>query len=184
MTKKQIILRGLGATLVLGVIGVFVNGATFLAQDKRAEQVAYVLEEAEDLQESAPSEENTVGGDETTKIRPGQMTAPDFVRELMKRRVREMSRSEAIKRADELGAKREREPLSEEEQEELDFILERHFPPAAREAPPEPIMVEEDKGVLSGQLDVNDVFNKVWGLFQGIILAWVGYKLNDKRKKD
>jgi len=35
---------------------------------------------------------------------------------------------------------------------------------------------------LLAQLDINNVFNKVWGLLQGIILAWVGVKIGRRNK--
>lgn len=192
MTKKQIILRGLLASCALAAFGVSFNYMGFQGEMQKVSYAIETAEEAEDVPE--PSSDMTVGGDEVTRARPStglqpKPPPPDYETELRKnkrRSISQLDRAAAIKKAEDLNRKLEKPDLPPEEresaEEELGMVLEEHFPPAAGE--PEPMIAEEDGyRLVSGSLDINNIFNKVWGLFQGVILAWVGWKLNDRRKK-
>lgn len=111
-------------------------------------------------------------------------------------------RAAAIKRVEDIHARLDEPgvPLVEREmlEKEKDAILSPYLAPAAGEEPPggdgiveegppppefgESKNGDEDAGLLGG-LDINNVFNKVWGLLQGIILAWVGVKLGQRSKQ-
>ena len=131
MKRRQIVLRGLVASVALAAFGVSFNMMTQTSQSVQAKEIRVneVLRDAEEIA-ADPASPQAAGGDELSTMSP---------------------RTRAV---------------------------EEH----GEEAPP-PAPVEERIASSSGGLDVNNVFNKVWGLFQGIVLAWVGFKFNGRRKE-
>jgi hypothetical protein len=51
------------------------------------------------------------------------------------------------------------------------------------EPTPRPLPPEIAHPGLMEKLDVNNVFNKVWGLFQALIVAWATYKFQQAKGK-
>jgi len=116
----------------------------------------------------------------------------------------DMARGMAIQRREEIQVRLEEPNVPPEERAqlemELDGILSAHFPKGGGEvevvgplgdgqtfeeyAAENPQVFEEapSPGIF-GQLDINNIFNKVWGLLQALILAWVSVKWSRRKKE-
>jgi len=132
----------------------------------------------------------------------GEMyTPPDFEaerreHEKLRRRLEivNMPRAEALRLAEDLHRVLREHDLPPEEREQAEFelgtLMDYHFTPAAGDSTTaNEIAVEPKNGdshttSIFSQLDVNNIFNKMWGLLQGVILAWIPYALNKKKKED
>ena len=203
-STKKVIFQALVASVLLGVFGLGFNALNSTAKHEVAFAVEPDIievdprirareEHGEDGGFAAMEEDaESVGGDMPMGAVGETMQPPDYERErreheMLRKRIDiiNMPRAEAIKRADELHRRLEKPDLPpqerEEAEQELGMVLEEHFAPAAGE--PEPIM-EEPRETIVAQLDINNVFNKVWGLFQALILAWVPYKLGQRKKQE
>ena len=89
---------------------------------------------------------------------------------------RREERSRAMVRVEEINQQLEGDLFPSERMEleaELEFLLAKYFPVAAGERARAVHAVEEEH---PGWFNGLDIFNKLWGLFQAIILAWIPYK--------
>ena len=199
-STKKIVIQGVVASAALMFVGVTYNALTLTASAPlKLEPVSievnmrpmapedfHVMEPRERaIEEHGEPREGTVGGDEVFGEVMERHAPPDYERERKRLEILHMDRTAAIKRADELHRRLEDPALSPSErmdaEEELDMVLDKHFEPAAGE-PEEAAPPEMSESAYEG-LDINNIFNKVWGLFQGVILAWVGVRLGQRKKE-
>lgn len=105
-----------------------------------------------------------------------------------------LTRSEAMVRVEDIQHELLQDLYPEDravlEREKFNLLAE-HFPTAAGVEPDEPPAEfgepkNGDSHLKTPGLDINNIFNKVWGLFQALIVAWATLKFqqNKKAKKD
>lgn len=103
----------------------------------------------------------------------------------------DLTRGEAMVRVEDIQAELQ-EDLFPEHREALERekfnLLAEHFPAAAGEEPdePPPEYGEPKNGDehFLADLDINNIFNKMWGLLQALVVGWLPYKLNKKKKEE
>lgn len=190
-SRKKLVLQAIGLSLGLACVGIIVNVMGTATMSEQAMMVDEVLDEAQVLGADQPM---VRAREEHGEIITGSGTArpatEDELSALGYVAPPSMDRAAAIRRAEDLVEKRDNPRASVEEREQADRKLSEHlaenFPPAASDGPigsssPEP--KNGDSHVLA-DLDINNVFNKVWGLLQALIVAWATYKFQSSKKKE
>jgi hypothetical protein len=199
-SKKKIFLQAAVASLGLGFIGVTFNTLSLTARGPSettltADRVTITTESRprppEDVRIAEERERRAAAAP-----RPEPGTEPPMGDEVlgevepmivyMEEPEQPLTRGEAMRRVEDIHHELEGD-LYPHEREALEWemtqLLAEHFPTAAAEDHSVPIPKNGDSNIMS-QLDINNVFNKFWGLLQAIIVAWIPYKLNQKKKQD
>jgi hypothetical protein len=191
-STKKVVLQALAASVVLGVVGAGLNLSNFTSHADMAlavEPTSIEVDARVRAHEEHGEAAEMLGADGLHDLAAPAPPPPDYERELnrsKRRSISQLDRAAAIRKVEELSERLNNPDLPPVEREaaesELDMVLEEHFASAAGE--PEPIMALDDRSSIVAQLDINNVFNKVWGLFQALILAWVPYKLGQRKKQE
>lgn len=198
--KKKILFQAVAASAVLTFVGVSYNAINLTASAVRVEPVSIEVAarpmpptdfEVEEAPAGVSDMEREHIARERARVEHGEegagmvgermmRPAPVPTREAIAVLPR-LDRGTAMKRVEDIHHRLDEPEVPPEEremlQEEMDGILSEHFPKGGSE---EPVQVQEDRSYEG--LDINNIFNKVWGLLQGIILAWIPYALNRKKE--
>jgi hypothetical protein len=182
-SKRKIIYQAVAASAALTFVGVTYNMISLtVPADKEVAIRSVALEHGEPRSETLALPERGVGG-----------VLPLEVEEYIPAGEPKLDRAAGIKRVEDIYRRLEEPgvPLVEREmlEKEKEGILSSYYPAGAGDGEPELASVPEngdngDEAVSAfGGLDINNVFNKVWGLLQGIIVAWVSVKLGQRSRQ-